>query len=60
MRTGLLIDPIDPDLSYMDAPTGIGFEGDLIIEFQGGGNREEAVVQSRGYLKRLLQGGIGD
>jgi sugar phosphate isomerase/epimerase len=49
-----------PFENYMDALAGIGFEGDLIIEFQGGGNREEAVVQSRGYLKRLLQGGIGD
>jgi sugar phosphate isomerase/epimerase len=46
-----------PFENYMDALTGIGFEGDLIIEFQGGGNREEAVVKSREYLKRLLQGG---
>jgi len=31
-----------------------GFDGDLIIEFQGGGSREEAIVRSKNYLQGLL------
>jgi sugar phosphate isomerase/epimerase len=31
-----------------------GYEGDLIIEFQGGGSREDAIVSSRNYLQGLL------
>jgi len=45
-----------PFENYVAALKGVGFEGDLISEVQGGGNREEAVVQSREYLTRLLQG----
>jgi sugar phosphate isomerase/epimerase len=46
-----------PFQGYVDALRGIGFEGDLIIEFQGGGNREEAIMKSRSYLKGLLSRG---
>jgi sugar phosphate isomerase/epimerase len=43
-----------PFPEYLSALQQEGFDGDLIIEFQGGGNREEAIVRSRSYLKGLL------
>jgi sugar phosphate isomerase/epimerase len=43
-----------PFKAYLDALREIDFQGDLIIEFQGGGNREKAIVKSRQYLEGLL------
>ena len=43
-----------PFADYLKALVRVGFEGDLIIEFQGGGSREEAMVRSRNYLQELL------
>jgi sugar phosphate isomerase/epimerase len=47
----------DGDVSFPDYLSVLrqeGFDGDLIIEFQGGGHREEAIVRSRSYLEGLL------
>ena len=46
-----------PFPAYVDALRRVGFNGDLIIEFQGGGNREEAVCRSREYLEKVLRKG---
>lgn len=43
-----------PFPDYLGALRQGGFDGDLIIEFQGGGSREEAIVRSRSYLEGLL------
>jgi sugar phosphate isomerase/epimerase len=43
-----------PFAEYLSALDQLGFEGDLIIEFQGGGSREEAIVKSRDYLQSVL------
>jgi sugar phosphate isomerase/epimerase len=44
-----------PFPEYIAALNEIAFGGDLIIEFQGGGSREEAIVRSRDYLEGLLR-----
>ncbi len=44
-----------PFADYLGALESSEFSGDLIIEFQGGGNREEAIVRSRNYLEGLLE-----
>ncbi len=57
MQIGLSIDPIDPDVpfrDYISALKKIHFKGDLIIGYQGDGNREQAVVQSKRYLEDIL------
>jgi sugar phosphate isomerase/epimerase len=43
-----------PFPEYLGALREVGFQGDLIIEFQGGGDREEAIVRSRRYIEGLL------
>ena len=43
-----------PFTDYLKALNQEGFDGDLIIEFQGGGSREEAIVRSKNYLQGLL------
>jgi len=43
-----------PFPEYIAALENAGFGGDLIIEYQGGGNREEAIIQSRTFLENLL------
>jgi sugar phosphate isomerase/epimerase len=47
----------DGDVPFSDYLTALkqqGFDGDLIIEFQGGGNRENAIIRSRDFLQGLL------
>ncbi len=43
-----------PFTDYLKTLIQEGFDGDLIIEFQGGGSREEAIVRSKNYLQGLL------
>ena len=43
-----------PFPEYLAALRRKGFGGDLIIEYQGGGDREYAIVSGREYLKRAL------
>ena len=43
-----------PFNKYLKTLRQVGFDGDLIIEFQGGGSREEAILRSRNYLQGLL------
>jgi len=44
-----------PFYEYLSALHKINFNGDLIIEYQGGGDREQAIVQSKRYLEGILQ-----
>lgn len=43
-----------PFTDYISALKEISFQGDLIIEYQGGGNRENAIIQSKNYLEKIL------
>ena len=43
-----------PFEEYISALKKTGFKGDLIIEYQGGGNREKAVIQCKEYLEKIL------
>ncbi|MGQ9617067.1 MAG: sugar phosphate isomerase/epimerase family protein [Spirochaetota bacterium] len=45
-----------PFEEYIYALKEVGFSGDLIIEYQGGGDREGAIIQSKNYLERILMG----
>jgi sugar phosphate isomerase/epimerase len=43
-----------PFEEYIPALKKTGFTGDLIIEYQGGGNREKAIVQCKEHLEKIL------
>jgi L-ribulose-5-phosphate 3-epimerase len=43
-----------PFEEYINALRGIDFKGDLIIEFQGGGSRRDAITKSKAFLEKLL------
>jgi sugar phosphate isomerase/epimerase len=45
-----------PFAEYLGALKSVNFEGDLIIEYQGGGDREKAIVKSKRHLEKLLAG----
>ena len=43
-----------PFEEYITALKKTGFTGDLIIEYQGGGDREKAIVQCKKHLEKIL------
>jgi sugar phosphate isomerase/epimerase len=45
-----------PFAAYLGALKSMNFEGDLIIEYQGGGDREKAILKSKRRLEKLLAG----